>query len=679
MTRQMASRLLTAVLIAALLAGCSKPEEPPAPAEPPPAVEPPAPAAPTTLGTPDLARARGLVVERAPVPASAGPPLDLGEVAFVSAERGFGVGWNGAIYQTDDGGRVWRQLAQYEGVRFNRLLFTGGQVGWAFGYAGCGLEGEGCGAPQVARTTDGGQSWRLVEAEGLPAADSPSAWNMGLAILTGDLAYAVTPGTSLLRTTDGGRTWREVPLPEGVRAAGGLYFRSPERGYVSVSTPSAGGGKYGEQREYRVLVTEDGGRSWGAIYQGLVPITAIQFLDERRGFIGGGFGHYRVGPVSRIFLATEDGGATWEERNRETRFFQEAAPFTRFYFTSPTQGWAEQEHGPNVSTGDGGRTWITPVLDRFFLRPAVVGEHLWARWGEAGHAFLFHSSDGGVTWSSLYQRGALLPSRLQFLNPKAGWLSTPAGMLKTTDGGESWSHTGLLTPNFMPGIPTFLTEQTALRYVEDRSRLSGTLERSEDGGQTWRPVMANVANPWLSFVSPTIGYLVTRNQKHGPGSPYPDILMKSTDGGQTWQALRAEMPVGSMLSFSDEKHGAVAGGYADQRRLMLTADGGQSWLSLDLAGLWVRSVHYTRAGHLWLAVSEEAGERRGLLLHSLDRGASWEVFAVEGAGENLLQIHFTGPNEGWLIARLRGENDLNGELVLARTRDGGQTWQQVWP
>ncbi|HYF80912.1 MAG TPA: hypothetical protein VD973_27690, partial [Symbiobacteriaceae bacterium] len=80
-----------------------------------------------------------------------------------------------------------------------------------------------------------------------------------------------------------------------------------------------------------------------------------------------------------------------------------------------------------------------------------------------------------------------------------------------------------------------------------------------------------------------------------------------------------------------------------------------------------------KGGHLWLAVVEDEGDRRGLLLHSADRGATWESFTVEGAGENLNQVHFVTATDGWLLA------NVGQEPLLARTRDGGQTWTQVWP
>mgnify|MGYP001341837334 CR=1 FL=1 len=51
---------------------------------------------------------------------------------------------------------------------------------------------------------------------------------------------------------------------------------------------------------------------------------------------------------------------------------------------------------------------------------------------------------------------------------------------------------------------------------------------------------------------------------------------------------------------------------------------------------------------------------------------------VKGAGEGVNQVHFTSPTDGWLVARL-GKGPGDAEPVLARTRDGGKTWESVWP
>jgi photosystem II stability/assembly factor-like uncharacterized protein len=626
--------------------------------------EPPLPAA---LGVPDLMQAKPLALTRVPAPPPGnGVPLNLWAVAFLTPDRGFGAGADGLIHRTDDGGETWAEVYRAEGVRYDRLKFAGDQVGWAFGTRACSTGAENCREAVISRTLDGGLHWETHPTQGFLSDSGPRAWDKQIIALSGEVAWAAAPGQPLLHTEDGGRTWQAVTLPGGLTPNGAIAFLTPTQGYVGAYGGEVGQGTY-VAPDQAVLATDDGGRSWRRIYRGTVPISAIQFFDAQRGLLGGGFGHWKMGPISRVLYATDDGGKTWHERSR-AEDFNTASPIVGLHFADTDHGWIEQQLGPLLYTRDGGRAWGGASEGRFGRWPAVLGEQLWLRWGGEGHVYVIHTADGGKTWSFLHQRAAAVPSSIQFVTPETGFIGTEVGWLKTTDGGETWALSG--DAGRAP-FPVFATEQVMFRYANNRG-LTGDLERSADGGRTWSAVLSGVDMPSLSFVTPTTGYLTSRNWTSGPGAPYPDYLMKTVDGGLTWQRLDTAAPMGSVVAFADEQNGAIAGGFPD-RKLMVTADGGRTWLAVDLPKLWIRSLSYTKGGHLWLAAVEEEGARRGLLLHSADRGATWESFTVEGAGENLTRVHFATPADGWLLAW------IGQEPVLARTRDGGKAWTQVWP
>lgn len=650
--------VLTFLLAAGFSCSQTPPSEHAAPKEPP---------LPAALGVPDLMAAKPLALTATPMPSPGnGVPLDLGAVAYLTPDHAFGAGLTGEIHRTADGGKTWTEVYRQEGTRYNRLLFADDQTGWAFGSRGCRATGEDCLEAVISRTLDGGLHWETYAANGFPTASVPRAWHMQIVVLSEEVAWAASPGQPLLRTADGGQTWHEVPLPAGLTPGGGIAFISPTQGYVSASGGPVPAAKY-TAADQMVLATEDGGSSWRSIFHGAVPIRAIQFFDGQRGLLGGGYGHWREGHVSRILYATDDGGKTWRERSRSEEY-KDASAITGMHFSDPDHGWIEQEVGPMLYTRDGGQSWGGASEGRFGRRPAVLGEQVWLPWGGRGHAYIVHTADGGKTWSLLHQRTAAVPGRIQFVTPQTGFIGTDVGWLKSTDGGENWAYAG--EAGRAP-FPFFASEQVLFRYRRTQG-LTGDLERSEDGGRTWIRVLGEVDGPSISFVSPTMGYLTSRNWTSGPGAPYPDYLLKTVDGGLTWQRLATAAPVGAQVAFADEQNGAIASSYPDWK-LLVTGDSGQTWLSLDLPKLWIRSISYTRGGHLWLAVVEEGDARRGLLLHSADRGATWESFTVEGAGESLNQVHFVTPTDGWLLA------SVGQEPVLARTRDGGRTWTQVWP
>jgi photosystem II stability/assembly factor-like uncharacterized protein len=76
----------------------------------------------------------------------------LNAVSFVDARRGWAVGTGGAIFNTNNGGNVWR--AQSSGTTFDLsdVKFLDAQEGWAVGTSGT-----------LLHTTDGGARWRLEQ------------------------------------------------------------------------------------------------------------------------------------------------------------------------------------------------------------------------------------------------------------------------------------------------------------------------------------------------------------------------------------------------------------------------------------------------------------------------------------------------------------------------------------
>ncbi len=131
------------------------------------------------------------------------------------------------------------------------------------------------------------------------------------------------------------------------------------------------------------------------------------------------------------------------------------------------------------------------------------------------------------------------------------------------------------------------------------------------------------------------------------------------------------------LQFFDETHGiATTGG-----DVILTDDGGRSWRQVILdPPPQVESMATEPSGHVWVL----AGDDR--LLHSPDRGASWEEVALAdelqswlhggyaGHPRGLLQIAVSGAGSIWVA----GGNCFHGQCgrsTLFRSDDSGATWK----
>lgn len=660
-------RSLAIACFVALAAGCTAPAppSPPPPASTPPpppaAAEPPAPEGPPALGQVSLADPRPLQLTRTPAPDSAGPPTALTKIAFVSETAGFGATFDGSLYATFDGGETWQALRHDDDIRYDRLQFMGEKTGWATGHTDCANPHDSCHGPAVLLSThDGGTTWERFAPTGLPPADS-SAWSDLRFVFTNDrTGYAASSSALLLKTTDGGLSWAPLPLPAGIKPAGGIAFLTPAHGFVSGSI---------SQTEQVVLTTLDGGQTWQSVWQGAVPIRAIQFLNEREGFIGGGQEHWRVGPTSRLLLATHDGGATWEQVDRVDNYTV-ASAIIDLQMRSPQAGWILQYSSPMLLTADGGKHWAPAPGLKFTRDAAGTGDRIWqldsSATADGFRSFLRRSSDGGRTWETLYQRRALVPQQVTFVSPQVGWLSADVGAFRTENGGRTWQLTGISPPAVADQL-YFTGEQSLFAYHDRFLHSQSELLESTDGGRTWRLLNAPSEAPRVAFGSPQVGWVAYTIIHSGP-DPFQSVLHGTTDGGATWTELRTDLPVRSVIALGDERHGVAAGDYPNAI-ITATADGGKTWSSAKLpAGLLVDSISYTKGGHIWMTAT--VTDHGGYLLHSPDRGATWETYGINGQPRH---VSFATETEGWLVTA------VDGASVVAHTTDGGQTWTEIQP
>lgn len=132
---------------------------------------------------------------REPLPSEIVPLAD--QVIFNGVARAGGffvaVGARGVVLRSADGNH-WRQIKIPTRAMLTRVVFYNDQIGWAVGWDGA-----------ILRTTDAGQSWKLVNFEpewGKPYFD---------VLPTGpDSATVVGSNGRVIRTDDAGQTWQQT-------------------------------------------------------------------------------------------------------------------------------------------------------------------------------------------------------------------------------------------------------------------------------------------------------------------------------------------------------------------------------------------------------------------------------------------------------------------------------------
>lgn len=224
------------------------------------------------------------------------------------------------------------------------------------------------------------------------------------------------------------------------------------------------------------------------------------------------------------------------------------------------------------------------------------------------------------------------------------------------------------------GLPRQMTTLAVTTDPTDSNRIwvgayaPGGLARSEDGGQSWLTVADGLSdNPIfdLLFIPPTAA--------ETSGSLWAATragLRQSRDGGTNWQPV-AGLPDVTVLTLAADSSGRV---YAGLDGAGVFAQTKQGWEALTPPFSVTESVpgdELASAGILSLAVSADgrqlyAGTAGQGVFASRDGGQTW---ANTYPGDYVPNLALNPANPAQTVASLRNR--------LARTEDGGQSWQTL--
>lgn len=287
----------------------------------------------------------------------------------------------------------------------------------------------------------------------------------GLDAVSRDVAWVGGSNGSVFRTVDGGDRWREVSPAD----SSGLVLRDVEafdRDHALVLAIGTGDAS-------RVYRTDNGGRMWTRTFTNHDPAAfydCMTFLDRDRGLA-------LSDPVDGRFriIATRDGGRSWSVQPRSAMpaalagEFAFAASGTCLTSTGRRDAWFGTGGGERARvfhSRDGGRTWTvadTPLLSaeaggifslafRDRRRGLAVGGDFTTT-GPAERALAI-TRDGGTTWRlvpaedapEFYRSGsAWVRGR-----PRTAIVVGPTGSDISVNGGERWTAFGQTTPTGEP-------------------------------------------------------------------------------------------------------------------------------------------------------------------------------------------------------------------------------------
>ena len=290
--------------------------------------------------------------------------------------------------------------------------------------------------------------------------------------------------------------------------------------------------------------------------------------------------------------------------------------------------WVGTADGGVLRSIDGGTSW-TPLLDDF--GGLSVGD------------LVHHPTDGGVLLCGTGEANS------------SGDSYDGIGLLRTTDGGDSWEVIGLEDTQriarvvYDPSNP--LRIHVAAAGGQHTKGPHRGIYRSTDGGATWTNQLfvsdsTSAIDLAIDPVTPTRLYAAMWDRLRGPGqrtvSGPGSGIWRSTDGGDTWTEMTNGVPAGN-----------------DVARI----------------GLAVAASSPSTVYASYSAYSPSSGTTLTGVYRTTNGGSSWTATAGSGLGNPYSSF-------GWYFGRLwvdpTNANEVwVGGVDLERTTNGGGNWTTV--
>lgn len=285
------------------------------------------------------------------------------------------------------------------------------------------------------------------------------------------------------------------------------------------------------------------------------------------------------------------------------------------FFVTPDMGWYVNGSGKIYKSTDGGATWVLKLNQpgTYFRAVGFVDEQRGFA-GNIGTEYypnvtettpLYETSDGGDTWKAVTNiKGSAVKGicaieivRKPFINAgkldyktyiyAGGRVGSPAFLLKSEDGGESWQSIDMSKYcQMILDVKFFDTKNGIISAASDADvqKSNALILMTTDGGKTWnKKYQSNrpYELTWKSsFPTRRVGYVTVQN--YNPDKNVTQrVVAKTTDGGKTWKEINlvSDFNVREFgIGFIDEKRGWIGtttGGYE-------TADGGKTWKKVEM-------------------------------------------------------------------------------------------------
>lgn len=304
-------------------------------------------------------------------------------------------------------------------MQLSNLCFVDESYGWATA-----VSSDGYGSFCVARTTDGGATWRRQK--------STAAFNgTGFDVQFVDRKRGIWVNSDVFVTQNGGVTWKRARFSRSFGYASFVDFATSSTAWVAGTYGSDGSGRC-------VARSTSGGKTWRTRLARARVVMAypsgFSAPTARTAYLW-----------SRGLWVTNNAGAKWVKVKIRTRFNRNA--WWIIDFPTKKTGWAlRYDRASLMRTKDGGRGWSKqiPGLNRRLVDLDFIDAQ--TGWVVGRSGAVYRTRDGGTMWDSLRIPAPEKLISVDFIDAQHGWVATDSEwgswntIYRTADGGETWEE-----------------------------------------------------------------------------------------------------------------------------------------------------------------------------------------------------------------------------------------------
>jgi photosystem II stability/assembly factor-like uncharacterized protein len=522
----------------------------------------------------------------------------------------------------------------------------------------------------VFKSVDRGETWEM-----LTQIVSPNRFidDVMISSRNSDTLYALAG--QLYKSSDGGESWRSLKI-------GGLTCAAMSG--VNPLVVAAG------SWEGRVYHSSNGGESWVEI-TGNLPwhrITDIIIAGNDELWAG-----MRDSDVGQLYHTTNR-GATWTEVD----IGHPAHTYIGSIFIDPEDQdticvglghmynimFDSRRHQYLFHSRDGGTTWSSLTLPRTDADVKILGKDTVSNVLYVGSgASVFKSTDDGQHWIEITPpENAADGASDMAIDPRDGnklFLPTPfrGGIYRSYDGGASWTKVtkGLL--NVAISLLTVPSISGSGTVYATSAGGEGTF-KTADWGKTWSYINeGGITHPWadeivVSPIAPNTVWEVSDTAE----------AFKSQDGGATWGRIINSRSNGKGFRFGSVSALVTAPSDAniiyavkDGFGIYKSFDGGDRWHFLHRSEVdytYTVAVHPDNPDIVFSGYNPKPFQDWAMVRRSEDGGSTWETVLEVPGSSGITSVAMDRNNPDIVYAGSTGK-----EGAIWTSENGGDTWRRL--